>query len=727
VDSLRSATGYDLSSLRDEQQFFAACQIPDFHNPKLLTPHGATLVHSSDRSEKADFCYDHQGMSPASRSTDSVAPVLILGAGVNGICVARELIRNRIPVWIVDTSDIAFGATAKSSRLIHGGLRYLEYADFRLVAESLHERDRLLQLAPQFVVPLKLHIPIRRRTGGLIAAGLRFLGLSRTRLGRWIGLGGGRGLWTVRLGLWLYDLLARSQQVPRHQANRTGQGGPAFPSDRYPWSCSYYDARMEYPERFCIALLKEIEQVASISGTEFRLLTYHRARVVNERIEIGPVSPADLPGSTAPVSIQPSCIINATGAWGDWTLRDLPAVVPVLFGGTKGSHLFTSQPRLREAIGPDAIYAEATDGRLVFLIPMTGGVMIGTTDERFDERPELARSSDSEQEYLIQLTNELFPHVGLTADDIHSTCAGIRPLPNSGASRTASISRDHQIDERELLGVPLLTLIGGKLTTCRALGEQTADKVLQNLKQPRIASTRDRPIWGAQQHPPTSELAKSHVLLARKTGYTQATCAEVWSLVGTVAHEYLSESGSPLVSGTVLPRCVVSRIIEREWVTTLDDLIERRLMLALKPTLFRQTIQELAEMLSDRVGTGASVEEMVERTLRRLSEFYGRRNFDDRSVACATHGLQGMTLLCTHVAHAIDGGEPVGFYCDSNTDMARPDAWCHACEQARLAISADDSIDVWYRSCDFKILCAQCWDEARLRLGTPPTTGGSTH
>lgn len=581
-------------------------------------------------------------MNLRSNSSNPAAPVLILGAGVNGICVARELTLNRVPVWIVDTHDIAFGATAKSSRLIHGGLRYLEYADFRLVAESLHERDRLLRLAPQFVVPLKLHIPIRTLTGGLIAAGMRFLGLSRTRLGRWIGSGGGRGLWTVKLGLWFYDLLARSQLVPRHQVHRTGQNGPAFPAAQHPWSCSYYDARMECPERFCIALLKEIQQVAVQQGTEFRLLTYHRASVANQQIEIRPEDKhhsaithqgsANLPGTIdqGPVTLNPSCIINATGAWGDWTLRELPAQAPPLFGGTKGSHLFTAKPELRAALGDDAVYAEAADGRLVFLIPMSGCVMIGTTDERFDERPELARSTDSEQEYLIRLTNELFPQVGLTAGDIHATCAGIRPLPSSGAARTAAISRDHQIDERELLGVPLLTLIGGKLTTCRALGEQTADRVLKHLGQERTQSTRDRPIRGSEGHPPLSELEHTLSELARETGYSQATCREVWRLVGTQARDYLQEPGSPLIHGTLLPRCVINRIIDEEWVTCLEDLIERRLLQALEPRLVRKTIEELADLFVTRSGSTASTRAIVERALRRLETFYHRRDFEGR-------------------------------------------------------------------------------------------------
>ncbi len=616
------------------------------------------------------------------------APVLILGVGVNGICVARELVLNGVPVWLVDTNDIAFGATAKSSRLIHGGLRYLEYGDFRLVAESLHERDRLLRLAPQFVTPLKLHIPVRRRLGGFIAAGLRFLGLSRTRLAKWIGSGGGRGLITVRFGLWLYDLLARSKMVPRHSVHRTSDNGPQFPVAEYPWSCAYFDAQMERPERFCLALLRDIEETAKAQGTEFRLLTYHRAVLDGGRLEIRPLrvdyplTPALSPTAESvpkvtlsvgereqeasrrgtallpPLLLAPSLIINATGAWGDLTLDELPLPTPKLFGGTKGVHLFTQHAGLTQALGGDAVYAEASDGRLVFLIPLDNGVMIGTTDERFDQRPEEARSTEAEVGYLLKLTNELFPQVAITESDIHATYAGIRPLPYSDSSKTASISRDHHVDRREIDGVPVWTLIGGKLTTCRAFGEEVADQVLTLLSRARTVTTRDRAVPGGENYPADrAGLENDLKSLSAATGHSVETCRAVWRLVGTTSrvmlrridtgeskvgagHEsvaFFFEKGRPfsekkateaepvLIEGTALPRQFVKDLIETEWVTTLEDLIERRLLLALEPQLLRSTLMDLAQLLNDARPSMTSMEEMVERTTLRLRNYYGRR------------------------------------------------------------------------------------------------------
>lgn len=567
---------------------------------------------------------------------NSPAPVLILGAGVNGLCVARELVLNRVPVWIVDTNDIAFGATAKSSRLIHGGLRYLEYGDFHLVSESLHERDRLLKLAPQYVTPLRLHIPVRRRLGGLIASGLKFLGLGGSRLGKWMGSGGGRGLLTVRFGLWMYDFLARSQAVPRHSVTRTGQSGPQFPAGEFPWSCSYFDAQMERPERFCLALARELQELAAQQGTEFRLLTYHRATLTPDRIHITPSSDSHtppLPISPSPHHLRPSLLINATGAWGDWTLQELPTSAPPLFGGTKGTHIFTKQARLMEALGGDAVYAEAQDGRLVFLIPVEFGVMVGTTDDRFTERPEVAHSTQTEVAYLLQLANEIFPQVKLTDADIFATCSGVRPLPYSDGSKTAAISRGHSVHEQTVNGLPLLTLIGGKLTTCRALGEEVADRVFRHLEVPRTASTKDRIIPGGENYPSGNHAVEVAIqALATTSGESVESCRAVWRLVGTRSIEFFSNPQRPAseknatVAGTHLPRDFVKQVIASEWVTTLEDLVERRLLLALEPTLTRETLVALAGLLQTAPPQAMCIDEMVERASQRLRTFYSRRD-----------------------------------------------------------------------------------------------------
>src|SRR5262245_53690170 len=195
-------------------------------------------------------------------------PVLILGAGINGAALARELVLNGVPVWVVDTADIASGATAYSSRLIHGGLRYLEYGEFDLVRESLAERTRLLRLAPQFVRPLRLFIPVRGRWSGLWAAARRFLHLRPATSG---GASGSRGLWLVRTGLWMYDRFARDPLLPERAMYRADDPrAPAVDLETFRWECAYSDAAIQFPERFVVALLQDARLEAARQGIDFR-------------------------------------------------------------------------------------------------------------------------------------------------------------------------------------------------------------------------------------------------------------------------------------------------------------------------------------------------------------------------------------------------------------------------------------------------------------------------
>ena len=277
----------------------------------------------------------------------SLSPVLILGAGVNGCAVARELVLNGVPVVIVDRADIGTGATAKSSRLIHGGVRYLEYGDFGLVAESLTERERQLRLAPQFVRPLRLHIPVRRRLGGLVQSVVRFLKLTRFSLGRWmtekLSVSTERGLIVVRCGLWMYDLIARSSRLPRHTVHAVEDAAaPRVDPSKYRWVCSYSDAQMPYPERFVIALLEDARRHAEEHSVEFQILPYHEAVFEGNRVHIHEMQGEHRESRGRAIQqIEPVAIVNATGAWGDLTLEQIGVTSERLFGGTKGSHILT--------------------------------------------------------------------------------------------------------------------------------------------------------------------------------------------------------------------------------------------------------------------------------------------------------------------------------------------------------------------------------------------------
>jgi glycerol-3-phosphate dehydrogenase len=550
--------------------------------------------------------------------------VVILGAGINGAALARELVLNAVPVVVVDKADLASGSTAYSSRLIHGGLRYLEYGEFSLVRESLEERNRLLRLAPHFVHPLEIVIPVGKRFGGWLPAVARFLGRDGSRKP------GQRGLWLVRSGLWLYDRYARDPQLPHHSVRRVtaAEGVPVDPH-RYRWLCGYWDARIPYPERFVLALLEDARALAAENGIRFELFTYHHVRLVDRRVEIRAVDALD--GEPVGV-VEPAAIVNATGAWVDRTLSQLQARGRRLIGGTTGSHFLTFNRPLREAIGAQGLYAEADDGRPVFVLPFARGVLVGTTDLPFDRDPATATATEEELDYLLGLVRRLLPQIELTRDDLHLHYAGVRPLPFVGEATPGSITRRHWLEPHPAAPVPMYSIIGGKLTTCRSLAEQAAGIVLRELGGERRADSRERPIPGAEAYPEegSSRAARPEVM-ARRFGWSVQSVEQAWSLLGSrclqIAEQAREDQGECL-AGTALPISLVRWIIEHEWVTSLDDLIERRLMLLYDPALSRRCLQQLAGLLVE-AGRPIDVEAEVAATVQRLRQHFGKSLADE--------------------------------------------------------------------------------------------------
>lgn len=580
-------------------------------------------------------------------------PVLILGAGINGAAVARDLAINGIPVCIVDTSDVAGGATSRSSRLIHGGLRYLEYRDTALVCESLLERERMLKLAPQFVKPLRLTIPVKRRFGGLWAGFVRFSGLARTSFGKHLlKLGcSPRGLLAIKAGLMMYDRLARSDALPSHDVRNTTRLTPhsqpgikntetESTRGQFRWLCSYSDAQITFPERFVLAMLEDARRAAQETGSMFAVLPYHKAVASESSSEISIVPVEDnqpARESRSNRTIVPFTIINATGAWGDRTLETLGVREKQLFAGTKGSHLFTSHSPLVDVLNGNGIYAEANDGRLVFILPGAGGVLIGTTDEPFHDDPGHAVATPDEVDYLLNMVSEVFPNIGLTSDHVSMHHAGVRPLPKCDGDTASAIPRGHSIEKSTLNGIPVLTLVGGKLTTCRSLAEEVCHSICSMQNQKRSHDTTVRPIPGANNVDQDSPSAEQLTELAMQYNLHVNQVAVVWPLIGNRFDEVFAsrENGSESeksthhdedsLSGTTIPKSFVRWSINREWCTQLDDLVERRLMLIFHSTVCQATLEELATELVNAGKLEASrIDAETERAAQRLQKFYGK-------------------------------------------------------------------------------------------------------
>jgi len=383
--------------------------------------------------------------------------VIVIGAGINGAGIARDAAMRGLKVLLIDKGEPGGGTTSASTRLIHGGLRYLEHFEFGLVRESLRERDILLRIAPDLVKPLPIAIPIYRQ--------------------------GKRGRLTIRAGMILYDLLSWGKSLPNHRMLSRAQSLERWPGlnpEGLVGAALYYDAQVEFPERLVEANVR--------SAREFRAEVFTHARVTSLAVEDGKVSGVGFIREDGLEQFtEAAVVINAAGPWIDFVLERAPVESPKLIGGTKGSHLivppFPSAPA-------NAIYLEArSDGRPIFIIPWNKLYLIGTTDVRFEGNPDEVRCEDWEIEYLLSETNLAFPNAGVTRANILSTYSGVRPLPVTNDKDEQSITRRHFIREHPRLP-NLLSIVGGKLTTYRSLAEECVDLIFRKLgKNPPACMT----------------------------------------------------------------------------------------------------------------------------------------------------------------------------------------------------------------------------------------------
>jgi len=369
--------------------------------------------------------------------------VIVIGAGINGAGIARDAAMRGLKVLLIDKGEPGEGTTVASTRLIHGGLRYLEHFEFGLVRESLREREILLRIAPHLVKPLAITIPIYKQSK--------------------------RGRLTIRAGMILYDVLSWGKSLPNHRMFSRGETLKQWQGlnpDGLVGSALYYDAQVEFPERLVMA------NVLSARGFGAEVLT--QTRVTNLTVENGKVSRVKFGQKFAEAAV----IINAAGPWIDQVLERVPVKSPKLIGGTKGSHVVVAPFPGAPA---NALYVEArSDARPIFIIPWNKLYLIGTTDVRFEGDPDEVRCEPWEIDYLLSETNLALPAAHLTRDSILDTYSGVRPLPVTGDKDEQSITRRHFIRQHPQLP-NLLSIVGGKLTTYRSLAEECVDLIFQKL------------------------------------------------------------------------------------------------------------------------------------------------------------------------------------------------------------------------------------------------------
>jgi len=405
--------------------------------------------------------------------------VLIVGGGINGIGTFRDLALNGVDTVLIDRGDFCSGASAASSRMAHGGIRYLENGEFRLVREAVHERNRMIQNAPALVKPLPTTIPMFKLFSGLLNAPLKFLG--------WLERPSERGALVIKIGLIFYDALTgKNRAVPRHQfLNRKkslARWNRLNPLIRY--TATYYDGLILSPERLSLELVLDAEK----EGDHARAINYVSLVGVDGNTVI---LRDETNGQT--FNVRTKLIVNAAGPWIDLTNRSLGLQTQYI-GGTKGSHLVIENPELREVIGDHEFFFENKDGRIVLIFPLFGKVMIGTSDIPIDD-PDAVRCTDEEVDYFIDMVGRVFPEIKVTREQIVFRFSGVRPLAHTGSAKTTGqITRDHHVQEDRLGDIPVHSLVGGKWTSFRAFSEQVTDKALAFLGRARNADTKSLPI-----------------------------------------------------------------------------------------------------------------------------------------------------------------------------------------------------------------------------------------
>jgi len=492
---------------------------------------------------------------------ESLFDLIIIGGGINGTGIARDATKRGLSVLLVEKHDLGTGTTAGSTRLIHGGLRYLETYEFGLVRESLKERQRLLKNAPHLVKPLPLGIPFYPT---------------------------GRPAWLIRLGMLLYDCLSWEKNLPRHRYLNPEQFQTEFQGvnpEGLLGGVVYYDAQLTFPERLCVEnaiAAQETGRCVVMNHTQVTEILTSDSSLSKQAIGIKFTDTLTQYHYMA----HGRLIVNASGPWVDRVNGKLSSQPRI--GGTKGTHIIVR----RFEGGPSyAIYAEAqSNGRPYFIIPwQTDLYLIGTTDDPYPENPDDAKPLDSEIDYLLTESNLLLPKANLTRDKILYAYTGIRPLPHTNDLTPGKITRrhfivDHSKDPKQPVR-NLYSLIGGKLTTYRKFAEEVVDAGITQgtLKTAQLQSqTAKQPLPGGRDISNLVQYKDQQMAIAAtQYGLPEPVISQLIDLYGSQYKAILSlTDGNPdlktiIVNEPPVLAAQVAYAIQTELARTLDDVMRR--------------------------------------------------------------------------------------------------------------------------------------------------------
>ena len=472
--------------------------------------------------------------------------VVVIGGGINGVAIARECARAKRRTLLLEQHDFGSGTTSRSTRIIHGGLRYLEFGEIGLVRESLRERQRLLRERPHLVHTVQF----------LLALG------EQSR----------RSAMKIRLGLWLYRRFGGKTPAANGTADRARFERMLDSGKR--WSIfNFEDAQCEFPERLVAEWLVEATAASALVRNYAQVLAvdvaYGRAKGLLFR---------DLLTGTEQ-RIEASWIINATGPWADRLCQrsGINTNGPMI-GGVRGSHIVL--PRFPGA--PDAaVFTEAVDGRPIFLIPWNEQVLVGTTEVPDQSDPGKTQPSPDEIEYLLNSVHALFPGARVSANDVRYAFAGVRPLPFVRGKNPAGITRRHFLHDHGKQSVQrMISIIGGKLTTAAELARECASKI-------GIPAAELKPVATVAQGEIDATLDDWVAEISGLSGISDEAAEAIvnWHGKRTLAIAQLARSGAqmrvPLCPHTQHIVAETVDAFQNEHAVTLGDVLLRRVPVAM--------------------------------------------------------------------------------------------------------------------------------------------------
>lgn len=484
--------------------------------------------------------------------------VIVIGGGINGVAIARECARAGKRTLLVEQNDFASGVTSRSTRIIHGGLRYLEHGELGLVRESLRERERLIRERSHLVHPVQFLFLLNEQTQ--------------------------RSAMKVRAGLWLYQKTA-GRAAPKPSEIEMKRVQRALDAGHQWLMLNFEDAQCEFPERLTAEWMIEAADAGAIVRNHCEVLAIDVGQ--------GRVRGVLLRDRTngRDERVDGSWIINATGPWADRICqRSTIRTGKPMLGGVRGSHIVL--PRFAGA-PTAALYTEASDGRPVFVLPWNDQTLVGTTEVPDAGDPGKTAPSNEEIEYLLRTAAQLFPKAKFTAGDIKYAFAGVRPLPNSPGDKPSAVTRRHFLHDHADDGAAhLISVIGGKLTTAASLARECARKIGLAVEEPKAVT-----IGPGSLDP----MLDQEVLdIARAGSISEETARGMMEWHGRRAMEIARMA---LVSAELrAPICphtshIVAEVLEayrKEFAVTLADALLRRVPVALGPCWSESCSREAA-------------------------------------------------------------------------------------------------------------------------------------